>query len=196
MQRGDGSGSGSSQRGAALTCRAERREYYDFKDMPPLPLTVSRIHVPSLDYTVVDRASQQQRQASLAIFYDIFKDDQYAAKLTRRSAITALCMYDRCVGQVALVTTPCTHGWPQGCPREGVPGAQRSAAAPLRPHAAAATTTHTQGRRVGRARGPGHVSKHRPAAPRVQRGAGARLCGGGGGRQPWRWRRRCCTELS
>jgi hypothetical protein len=86
---------GRGVRGGAVSCRAERREYYDFKDMPPLPLTVSRIHVPTLDYVVVDRASQAQRQASLAIFFDIYKDDQYAAKLNRRSAITALCMFDR-----------------------------------------------------------------------------------------------------
>lgn len=79
----------------AVACRAERREYYDFKDMPPLPLTVSRIYVPKLDYTVVDKSNQQQRMASLAIFYDIYKDDQYNCRLTRRSAITALCMYDR-----------------------------------------------------------------------------------------------------
>lgn len=63
--------------------------------MPPLPLTVSRIHIPSLSYTVVDQATQQQRQASLAIFYDIYKDDQYQCKLNRRSAITALCMFDK-----------------------------------------------------------------------------------------------------
>lgn len=60
-----------------------------------MPLTVSRIYVPQLSYTIVDQSTQQQRQASLAIFYDIFKDDQYQAKLNRRSAITALCMYDR-----------------------------------------------------------------------------------------------------
>lgn len=78
-----------------MACRAERREYYDFKDMPPMPLTVSRIHIPALGYTVVDPSTQQQRQASLAIFYDIYKDDQYACKLNRRSAITALCMYDK-----------------------------------------------------------------------------------------------------
>jgi len=78
-----------------VQCRAERREYYDFKDMPPLPLTVSRIYVPQLDYTVVDKSNEQQRMASLAIFYDIYKDDQYNCKLSRRSAITALCMYDK-----------------------------------------------------------------------------------------------------
>lgn len=60
-----------------------------------MPLTVSRIHIPALGYTVVDTSTQQQRQASLAIFYDIYKDDQYACKLNRRSAITALCMYDK-----------------------------------------------------------------------------------------------------
>lgn len=63
--------------------------------MPPLPLTVSRIYVPQLDYTVVDKTSQPQRMASMAIFYDIYKDDQYNCRLSRRSAITALCMYDR-----------------------------------------------------------------------------------------------------
>eukprot|EP00882_Tetradesmus_deserticola_P001935 GHRQ01002074.1.p1 GENE.GHRQ01002074.1~~GHRQ01002074.1.p1 ORF type:complete len:154 (+),score=33.23 GHRQ01002074.1:208-669(+) len=83
------------QRCTAVACRAERREYYDFKDMPPLPLTVSRIYIPKLDYTVVEKANEQQRMASLAIFYDIYKDDQYSCKLTRRSAITALCMYDK-----------------------------------------------------------------------------------------------------
>lgn len=83
------------QRRAAVSCRAERREYYDFKDMPPLPLTVSRIYIPTLDYTVVDKNNEQQRMASLAIFYDIYKDSQYNCRLTRRSAITALCMYDR-----------------------------------------------------------------------------------------------------
>lgn len=89
------SSASSSSRRCSVLCRAERREYYDFKDMPPLPLTVSRIHIPSLSYTVVDQATQQQRQASLAIFYDIYKDDQYQCKLNRRSAITALCMFDK-----------------------------------------------------------------------------------------------------
>lgn len=83
------------QRRLRLAVAAERREYYDFKDMPPLPLTVSRISVPALDYTVVDRESMPTRQASLAIFYDIYKDDQYSRRLSRRSAITALCMFDR-----------------------------------------------------------------------------------------------------
>ncbi len=31
----------------------------------------------------------------MAIFYDICQDDQYRSKLTRKSAITALCMYDK-----------------------------------------------------------------------------------------------------
>ena len=35
------------------------------------------------------------RLASLAIFYDIYKDDQYRSVLSRKSAMTALCMYDR-----------------------------------------------------------------------------------------------------
>jgi hypothetical protein len=83
------------RRRAVAVRAAERREYYDYKDMPPLPLTVSRITVPELGYTVVDKASEAQRSASLAIFYDIWKDDQYGRRLTRKSAITALCMYDR-----------------------------------------------------------------------------------------------------
>lgn len=74
---------------------AERKEYYDFKDMPPLPLGVKRIHVPSLGFTVVDKSLEERRMASLAIYYDIWGDAQYGRKLTRRSAITALCMYDR-----------------------------------------------------------------------------------------------------
>lgn len=83
------------RRASGATCRAERKEYYDFKDMPPLPLGVKRIYIPDLDYTVVDKATEEQRLASLAIFSDIFKDDQYGARLSRKSAITALCMYDR-----------------------------------------------------------------------------------------------------
>ena len=35
------------------------------------------------------------RMASMAIFNDIAKDEQYRSRLTRKSAITALCMYDR-----------------------------------------------------------------------------------------------------
>lgn len=89
------SGSSRPSRRHAVQCRAERREYYDFKDMPPMPLTVSRIYIPSLSYTVVDQSTKQQRQASMAIFYDIYKDDQYQCKLNRRSAITALCMFDK-----------------------------------------------------------------------------------------------------
>lgn len=83
-----------SRRGV-VSCRAENKEYYDYKDMPPLPLTVSKIYIPKLGYTVVEKANEPQRMASLAIFYDIYKDDQYKAQLTRKSAITALCMYDR-----------------------------------------------------------------------------------------------------
>lgn len=60
-----------------VVCRAESKEYYDYKDMPPLPLTVSRIHIPKLGYTVVDKSNEEKRMASLAIFYDIYKDDQY-----------------------------------------------------------------------------------------------------------------------
>ncbi|KAF5837121.1 hypothetical protein DUNSADRAFT_4844 [Dunaliella salina] len=83
------------QRRSVVSCRAENKEYYDYKDMPPLPLTVSKIYIPKLGYTVVEKANEPQRMASLAIFYDIYKDDQYKAQLTRKSAITALCMYDR-----------------------------------------------------------------------------------------------------
>ena len=36
----------------AVRAVAESREYYDYKDMPPLPLTVTRITIPSLGYTV------------------------------------------------------------------------------------------------------------------------------------------------
>lgn len=82
-------------RAASLLVRAERKEFYDYKDMPPLPLTVSRISVPSLGVTVVDKSTEERRMASLAIFYDIYKDEQYGRRLTRKSAITALCMYDR-----------------------------------------------------------------------------------------------------
>ena len=78
-----------------VCCRAERKEYYDYKDMPPLPVTVQRIHLPALGYTVVDESCEEKRTASLAIFMDIYQDDQYSKRLTRKSAITALCMYDR-----------------------------------------------------------------------------------------------------
>lgn len=67
----------------------------DYKDMPPLPLTVTRIHIPKLGYTVVSKECEEGRLASLAIFYDIHKDEQYKSRLTRKSAMTALCMYDR-----------------------------------------------------------------------------------------------------
>lgn len=79
----------------SVRCRTERKEYYDYKDMPPLPVTVTRIYIPSLDYTVVDKGSEALRTASLAIFYDLAKDEQYSGRLDRKSAITALCMYDR-----------------------------------------------------------------------------------------------------
>jgi len=85
-------GRGRSRR---LAVRAERKEYYDFKDMPPLPLGVKRIYIPELDYTVVDKATEEQRLASLAIFHDIRADEQYGGRLTRKSAITALCMFDQ-----------------------------------------------------------------------------------------------------
>ncbi len=52
-------------------------QYYDYKDMPPLPLTVSKIYIPELNYTVVEKSNEPLRMASLAIFYDIYKDDQY-----------------------------------------------------------------------------------------------------------------------
>ncbi|KAI8467722.1 MAG: hypothetical protein J3K34DRAFT_429708 [Monoraphidium minutum] len=63
--------------------------------MPPLPLGVKRIYVPDLDYVIYDKATEELRLASLAVFSDIHGDEQYARRLTRRSAITALCMYDR-----------------------------------------------------------------------------------------------------
>lgn len=78
-----------------LRCTCEKKEYYDYKDMPPLPLTVSRIYIPKMDYVVVDKACEPQRMASLAIFHDIGNDDQYGSSLNRKSAITALCMYDQ-----------------------------------------------------------------------------------------------------
>lgn len=82
-------------RRAALRCRCEKKEYYDYKDMPPLPVTVQRIHVPKLGYTVVDKSNEATRQASLAIFWDVYKDEQYKKRLNRKSALTALCMFDR-----------------------------------------------------------------------------------------------------
>lgn len=83
-------------RQSAVRVHAEKKEYYDYKDMPPLPhVPISRIHVPEIGYTVVDQATESLRTASLAIFYDIFQDDQYGARLSRKSAMTALCMYDR-----------------------------------------------------------------------------------------------------
>ncbi|GBF95646.1 hypothetical protein Rsub_08628 [Raphidocelis subcapitata] len=88
------SGRGPPARARAVAVRAERKEYYDFKDMPPLPVTVKRITVPELDHTVVDKATEETRLASLAIFYDIWGDDQYGRRLTRKSALTMLCMYD------------------------------------------------------------------------------------------------------
>ncbi|MEW5302128.1 MAG: hypothetical protein WDW36_004938 [Sanguina aurantia] len=63
--------------------------------MPPLPLSVTRIRIPELGHIVFDKSTETLRLASLAIFYDISKDDQYKSRLTRKSAITALCMYDR-----------------------------------------------------------------------------------------------------
>lgn len=78
-----------------MVCAAEKKEYYDYKDMPPLPLTVTRVFIPKLGYEVVSKRTEEQRMASLAIFYDIYKDEQYKSRLTRKSAMTALCMYDR-----------------------------------------------------------------------------------------------------
>jgi hypothetical protein len=86
---------GKKGRARCMRAAAERREYYDFQDMPPLPVTVRRISVPSLGLTLVDKSTEEARMASLAILYDIAGDDQYAKRLTRRSALTALCMYDR-----------------------------------------------------------------------------------------------------
>ena len=76
-------------------CVLERKEYYDHRDMPPLPLAVKGIYVPQLGITVVDKSTEEMRLASLAIFNDIHKDNQYRCRLTRKSALTALCMYDK-----------------------------------------------------------------------------------------------------
>jgi hypothetical protein len=74
----------------------ERKEYYDPREMPPLPLTVARIAVPELDHVVVDPSSEATRLASLAVWTEMWRrDEQYGGRLNRRSAITALCMYDR-----------------------------------------------------------------------------------------------------
>jgi len=79
----------------------ERKEYYDAREMPPLPLTVARVTVPELDsYVVVDSRTESTRLASLAIFTEMWRangagSDAYGGRLNRRSAITALCMYDR-----------------------------------------------------------------------------------------------------
>lgn len=73
----------------------ERKEYYDPREMPPLPLTVARITLPSLDHVVVDPSTEATRLASLAVFTEMWRDEQYGGRLDRRSAITALCMYDR-----------------------------------------------------------------------------------------------------
>jgi hypothetical protein len=40
------------------------------------------------------QATEETRLASLAIFYDIWGDEQYGRRLTRKSALTMLCMYD------------------------------------------------------------------------------------------------------
>jgi hypothetical protein len=81
---------------AEQTKNQERKEYYDAREMPPLPLTVARIAVPELGVVVVDASTEQTRPASLAIFTEMWRsDDHYGGRLNRRSAITALCMYDR-----------------------------------------------------------------------------------------------------
>jgi hypothetical protein len=77
-----------------LACFAERREYYDAKEMPPAPQNVRQITLPSLGHVAVDPATKDMRRASLAILYDIAKDRNYGGKLQRKSATTALCMYD------------------------------------------------------------------------------------------------------
>ena len=63
--------------------------------MPPLPLNIFRITIPSLGYVVVDKSCEAMRMASLAIFTDICADDQYHNTINRKSAITALCMFDK-----------------------------------------------------------------------------------------------------
>lgn len=91
-----------------LVVRAEKKEYYDYKDMPPLPLTVSRIWIPSLGHTVVDKSSEEKRLASLAIFYDIYKDDQYRCVPMRAflTANFAMCLPGRAGQSHALL---CLH---------------------------------------------------------------------------------------
>lgn len=89
------SSAAAAGRSLRLSVVAERKEYYDYKDMPPLPLTVKSITIPKMEYVVVDKASEPMRLASLAIFYDIGQDEQYGSSLNRKSAITALCMYDQ-----------------------------------------------------------------------------------------------------
>eukprot|EP00798_Chlamydomonas_sp_ICE-L_P011064 gene11064-18671_t len=73
----------------------ERKEYFDYKDMPPMPLTVHKITIPEMEYVIVDKSCEPKRMASLAIFYDLWKDKQYGSRLSRKSALTALCMYDQ-----------------------------------------------------------------------------------------------------
>lgn len=73
----------------------ERKEYYDPREMPPLPLTVARITLPELGHVVVGPSTEATRLASLAVFTEMWRDEQYGGRLNRRSAITALCMYDR-----------------------------------------------------------------------------------------------------
>lgn len=85
----------SPQRRPAMQCRAERKEFYDLKDMPPLPFQLRRITIPAIGHVVVDKSLEPMRRASLAIFSDICSDAQYNSRLNRKSALTALCMYDR-----------------------------------------------------------------------------------------------------
>ena len=83
------------QRQPMQLCRAERKEFYDLKDMPPLPFQLRRITIPSINHVVVDKSLEPMRRASLAIFSDICSDAQYNSRLNRKSALTALCMFDR-----------------------------------------------------------------------------------------------------
>jgi len=50
-----------ASRSASVYIRAEKKEYYDYKDMPPLPMTISKISIPELGYTVVDKNTETLR---------------------------------------------------------------------------------------------------------------------------------------
>ncbi len=39
---------------------AESKEYYDYKDMPPMPLTVARISIPELGHTVSHKGKTRE----------------------------------------------------------------------------------------------------------------------------------------